>query len=96
MGKDARAALASPDEILLVKARSYAYRGRYLQIQVFTKHLSEVECLEKKFGGRHYRHGTGFSWVIANRQKLIGIVDTLRDQLPSENGFEVPIIENYY
>ena len=96
MGKDARAPITDPKELLLARGRSYAYRGRYLQIQVFSKYLPEMHALQKAYGGHYYKHGTGFVWVEANRQRLIQIVDELRDSFPSEKGFEIPIITNYY
>lgn len=84
-----------PVEILLTCGRCYAYRGRYLQVQVFTKYLTEVNHLEKRFGGKHYKHLSGFVWQISSRQKLVQLIDELREHFPSENGFEVPIIQNY-
>lgn len=95
MPRTVTAPLEAAEDILLLKGRTFTYRGKYLQIQVFTKYLTEVSHLEKRWGGHHYKHGTGFVWLIAKREMLLKIVDDLRDGFPSENGFEVPIIQNY-
>lgn len=95
MPRDLVPPIDTAEDILLTKGRTFTYRGKYLQIQVFTKYLTEVNHLETRWGGHHYKHGTGFIWLIAKRQMLLQIVDDLRDRFPSENGFELPIIRNY-
>jgi hypothetical protein len=95
MPREAAEALREAEEVVLIKGRTYPYHGRYLQIQVFTKWLTEVNLLVQRFGGNYYKHGTGFVWVLANRQKLLQMVDALQEKFPSENGFENEIIKRY-
>lgn len=95
MGRSVAEPLKDPHEILLTKARTYAYRGKYLQVIVFSKYLTEIDLLERTFGGHHYVHGTGFNWLLSKREDLVRIVSQVEDRLPSENGFESPILEFY-
>lgn len=95
MGRAAADAMNDPAEIILARARTYAYRARYLQVQVFTKYVTETDLLIQTYGGHSYKHGTGFIWMLSNREAVIKLVRAVEDRLPSENGFENLIITGY-
>lgn len=87
--------LKSAREIVLKRAKTYAYKGRYLQVYVFTTWVSELRMLTYVYGGHYYRHGSGWRWVLAKRGSLIALVKDLTDDFPSTNQFEKPILEYY-
>ena len=88
MGRIARAPLKDPFEIAISQAHAYLYKQRYPQVSVFTKYLTEAHCLEEEFGGNHYVHGTGFVWVLAQRNDVATFHEKMKPYLPSQWGFE--------
>lgn len=95
MGRTSTTPLKSAEEIVLLRAKTYAYRGRYLQVYVFTTWVSELRALVYAYGGHYYRHGSGYKWVLSKRGNLIELVKKLTDKFPSTNHFEDLIIEYY-
>lgn len=95
MGRAFTPPLKDADEIVLRKAKSYAYKGKYIQVYVFTTWVSELRLLVYKYGGHYYRHGAGFRWVLSKRGNLIELVQKLTDKFPSTNHFEDMILRYY-
>lgn len=93
MGRPVTPTLNDPYEILCEKARAYVYRGKYPQVVVFTKFVTEYNLLISEFGGGRYRHGTGFVWILSKRSKLRELLEKVKPYLPSKHGFEKVLIE---
>lgn len=74
-------------QILLERGRGYLNRGKYPQIVVFTKSLTEIDKLEAVYGGNHYKHNTGYIWVVSRRENINNILWLLSPNV-SANGFE--------
>jgi len=91
MGRAITASLKDPFEIAKCKAHTYLYKGRYPQIVVFTKYLTEVLSLEKEFGGNHYKHGVGFTWMLTRQEIISNFIDKMKPHLPSRWGFELEL-----
>lgn len=60
----------SAKQLLLAKGRGYIYKRKYPQVVVFTRFISDIDKLERMFGGHHYKHGTGMVWVLSDRARL--------------------------
>jgi len=71
--------------ILRDRAKYYEYKGR-MQIHVFSKSSEELRILEAAFGGNHYRHGSGFVWIISKRKTI----QTILDRLETKEGRKEP------
>lgn len=74
-------------EILLQRGRGYLYKGRYPQIVVFTRAVLDVDKLESCYGGHHYRHKSGFIWLLSDRKSLRACLESL-EGVKSRHGFE--------
>lgn len=95
MGGTPATPLKKPHQIVIERAKVYAYKGQYLQVYVFTTWLSELAMLVRAYGGHYYKHGTGYRWVLAKRGDLCRLVEKVNEHLPSVNRFEDPIIKYY-
>jgi len=89
----AQAPLKNAEDILLQRCRSYIYRKRYFQLQVFSKWFTEVELLTAHYNGHWYKHGSGYVWMLTKRNDIIRLVITLQSSFPSESKFEDKILK---
>jgi hypothetical protein len=83
------------DQLVLDKARTYAYKGRYLQVIVFCKNRGDADALIKAFSGHRYKHVVGWYWVLSKRADIVALVEKLETKFPSKHRFENMIIEYY-
>jgi len=88
MGKAPRIAIRDPYEIVQQHARGYLPKGKYPQVVVFTKYVTELDHLKTTFGGRSYTHGSGFVWILATRKGIAELLIKMKPHLPSRCGFE--------
>lgn len=79
--------------ILLAKGRGYLYRQRYPQVIVFSRSLTDIDKLKAEYGGNHYKHNTGYVWVLCNRADLRSMLELI-EPCHSKHGFE-RLIEPY-
>ena len=60
--------------LIVQSGRSYATRGgRYVQMQLFSMRQEDVELVAKVFGGKPYRHKSGWQWVSSHRTTMLRI-----------------------
>ncbi len=92
MGRTVAAPLKDPEAIVLAKGRSYVVRRRYMQIQVFSTWWTEIELLTHHFGGHYYRHLSGYTWMLTDRDEIYALVGRLLPKLPSATHFEDQVL----
>lgn len=80
--------LRDPGQIVCAKARGYLYHGKYPQVCVFTKYISELDHLVTAFGGHYYKHLAGYIWVLSRRSEIATMMTKVKPWLPSCHGFE--------
>lgn len=95
MGRPATTPLTNPLQIVATRGRAYITRKKYVQVHVFTTFYGEVSTLIHTFGGKYYRHGSGFTWMLATRDDLESLARVLRTSGGSTNKIE-NIIESFY
>jgi len=79
--------------ILLSRGRGYLYKQRYPQVVVFSKSLTDIDKLKAAYGGNHYKHNTGYVWMLTSKRELRLLLQTI-SPCRSSHGFE-DVIESY-
>jgi hypothetical protein len=80
-------------QILLSRGRGYLYKQRYPQVVVFSKSLVDIYKLKTFYGGNHYKHNSGYVWMITNKRELRLMLDSI-SPCRSSHGFE-DIVESF-
>ena len=57
-------------KIVRERGRAYLYKGKYPQLTVFTKSVTELDILIQTFGGHSYKHKCGYVWLISRRSQI--------------------------
>lgn len=74
-------ALGRSARIVKDKGRVYLSKGKYITLRVFSKARGDVVTLQKVYGGNYYEHGTGYIWVLGDKEGLKYLVESL-DTVP--------------
>ena len=95
MGRTATTPLKDVLEIVRTRGRVYVARGKYVQVHVFSTFRSEVYALAYAYGGRIYKHRTGYVWLLATRTDLEALAEILIECGGSVNRIEDKILTYY-
>ena len=74
-------------DIVLERGRGYLYRGKYPQVVVFTRSLTDLDKLKQAFGGHSHEHKRGHVWIISHRDELRSMLEALEPR-KSNHEFE--------
>jgi hypothetical protein len=67
------------------RGRVYVVQEKYRSIHVFSRDVVELDLLERAFGGRHYPHGTGYTWMLGEVNALKKVAEELLKYVGDES-----------
>jgi hypothetical protein len=72
-GRRNRVSVGKAAAVVAEKGRVYVTKKGYVSLTLFTSDQMLLDLLERSFGGSHYKHRSGYVWVVSNRTSLASI-----------------------
>ena len=63
-------ALDKASRIVTARGKVYVDKRGYIQLQIFSRNITELDLFVRIFSGNYYSHGSEFIWMVSRRTEL--------------------------